>query len=662
MKALTIFLGVTLLTIAVRADEPKTNGWPDVSVTPAGQYVTVRGDQDQFRADHWGNDGWTYGVDSATLHQSLGKDTSLDFSGRAIVNDGDFKLSLDITKNDVGFIRAGFTQYRQYFDTSGGYFKPFSVPSFSLPGDWYLDIGKIYADIGLTLPNLPKLTLGYERDYRDGQQSLLQWGSVTEGADSRKIFPSYQNVNEHVDIFKFGVEHDIKNIHVDNQFRYEYYRTDTDTKDGSVNLNTSASSKVSIQEEYNHDAFYDTFRMDSHLNNKVYWSFGYLFTTINGNAGTEVITPPPLTANDKNWATQAVDNDLNSSILSLNAMFGPFAGLTLYTGVQAEFTDTDGFTDALLTEGVSPTTTNRIHSSNNKQSLAETAGLRYTKIKYTTLYAEARLTEQDIDLSERETADGTQDFKRQTDTTVMRQDYRVGFNTSPWRRITLTGQYRYAFYHNDYNNNVDTTAGYPAFITLQDFETDEALAKVTVRPCSRVSLAFTYRYVETDIKTTTDSIPLLMPGGELTSGRYNANVYSVSTTVTPMSRLYLTGLFSLEDTHTTSFDNHSPTVVTYYGNVYTAGGSAGFAVDKKTDFTVQYTYSCAQDSQGNSANGLPLGADSQRQGVIAGLTRKFNDHFIGRLRYGWYQYDDKASGGANNYTAQLLSASCTARF
>ena len=660
MKALTTLAIVMLLAVAVRADEARTNSWPDISITPAGQYVTVRGDQDQYRADRWAHDGWTYGVDSATLHQAIDSDTSLDFTGRAIVNDGDFKLSLDITKNDVGFIRAGFTQYRQYFDTSGGYFKPFSVPSFSLPGDWYLDIGKIYADIGLTLPNLPKLTLGYERDYRDGQQSLLQWGSVTEGANTRKIFPSYQNVNEHVDIFKFGVEHDIKNIHIDNQFRYEYYRTDTDTKDGSVNLDTSVSKTVTIREEYNHDAFYDTFRMDSHLNNKVYWSLGYLFTTLNGDAGVDVITPPPLTSTSKNWATQVVDNDLNSHVLSFNTMFGPFAGLTLYTGLQGEFTDTDGFTHALLTEGVSPTTTNRIHSSNNKQSLTETAGLRYTKIKYTTLYAEARLTEQDIDLNERETADGANDFKRQTDTSVMRQDYRVGFNTSPWQRVTLSGQYRYALNHNDYNNNVDTTAGYPAFITLQDFQTDEVTGKITIRPCSRASVAFTYRYVDTDITTSTDSISSITPGGELTSGRYNASVYSVSATVTPMARLYLTGLFSLEDTHTTTFDNHSPTVVTYRGNVYTTVGTAGYALDKKTDLTVEYTYSCADNSQGKAADGLPLGVNNTRQGVIAGISRRFSDNVIGRIRYGWYQYDEY--GGASDYTAQLFSANCTVRF
>lgn len=661
MKALTTLGIVALLVGTVLADEPKTLGLPDISITPSGQYITVKGDQDQFRADNWGPDNWSYGIDSATLHQALGKDTTLDFEGRGIVNAGDYKLSLDITKNDVGFIRSGFTQYRQYFDTTGGFYKPFSVSSFTLPGDWYLNVGKIYADIGLTLPNLPLFTFGYERDYRKGTESLLEWGSVTEGTATRKIFPSYQDVNEHVDMFKFGVAHDIKNVHLDNQFRYEYYRTDTDKVDGSLNLNTSASKNVTVREEYHHDAFYNTFRMDSHLNNKVYWSMGYLCTTLNGDGGLNVITPPPLGPRDKNWTTSAIDNDLTSNIINFNTMFGPFAGLTFYAGLQAELTETDGHTDAQLTEGTALTTANVIHSSNNKQSLEETAGVRYTKLPFTTLFAEARLTEQDIDLHERETVDSVQDLDRKTDTSVLRQDYRVGFNTSPMRYLSLSSQYRYAFNHNDYNNNVDTTPGYPAFITLQDFQTDEVMARLTLRPCTYFSTAFTYRYVDTDIKTGTDTVIGLLPGGELTSGHYFANIYSVSATVTPITRLYLTGLFSLQDTRTTSADNSSPSVVAYRGNVYTVVGTAGYALDKKTDVTVEYTYSCAHDSQNNTADGLPLGADNQRQGIGAGVTRKITDNIIGRVRYGWYQFND-AYNGANDYTAQVISANCTVRF
>src|ERR1043166_298963 len=492
----------------------------EIAITPSGQYVAVEGNEDQLRQDHWINDGWTEGG-SATLHQVLGKDADLNFAGHGVLNDGDFGLSLDITKKDLGFVRAGFTQYRHYFADTGGFFRPFSTPAFTLQGDRHLDVGNIFVDVGLKLPNVPKITLGYERQYRDGQKSLLEWGSVTEGTQTRKIFPSAQDVDEHTDIFKLSIEHEIKGVRLADQFRYERFDTDNTRADRSLNLNTSASQTVTIHEEYKHDAFYNTFRMDSHLNEKVYWSLGYLFNTLDGDGGLQVVTPPPLGPFDRNWMTRAVDVNLDSHVVNLNALFGPFAGLTINAGVQAEKTESDGLTDALLTEGVSPATTNVIHSSNDKKSLEEMLGLRYTKIPFTTLYAEGRWTEQQIDLSERETEDGAPDFARDTDTDVFRQDYRVGFNPSPIRRVTLAGRYRHAIYENDYDHETDSEAGYPAFITAQDFTTDEVMGKLTLRPCSYFSMAFTYQLVATDIKTSTDAVPLLAPGGSLKSGNYD---------------------------------------------------------------------------------------------------------------------------------------------
>ncbi len=621
----------------------------EISLTPEGQYVTVKGDQDNFREHQWVNDGWTEGG-SATLHQELGKDAALDFEGRGVFNDGDFKLALDITKKDVGFVRAGFTQYRHYFDSSGGFFKPFTTPSFTLPGNLYLDVGDIYADIGLTLPNAPKLTLGYERQYRDGTKSLLEWGGVTEAGQTRKIFPSAKDIDEHTDIFKAGIEHEIKGVRLADQFRYE--RFDTDTR----RMDFDAGKSIIVREEYKHDAFFNTFRMDSYVKEHIYWSLGYLYTTLDGDAGLDLTTTPFTGPTDKNWVTRVVDVGTDSHVVNLNTMFGPYRGLTIYAGVQAEKTESDGFTDALLTTG-SSTLTNLINSSQDKQSLEETLGVRYTKIPFTTLYAEGRLTEQQIDLNEHDAT-----FRRQTDTDIFRQDYRVGFNTSPWRRVNLAGRYRYAFYQNDYDHTVDTEPGYPAFITAQDFTTEEVMGKLTVRPLSMLSVALQYQLVATDIKTGTAAIPLLVPKGSRYSGNYDANIYSISATVTPISRLYLTGLFSFQDTRTVTLGNETPSVIEYKGNVYTAVGAAGFALDNKTDLTVEYSYSRSDNFTDNSADGLPLGLDFHRHGLIAGIRRKITKNIEARLRYGWYEYVESSSGGINNYIAHLGSASCTIRF
>jgi outer membrane receptor for Fe3+-dicitrate len=124
----------------------------------------------------------------------------------------------------------------------------------------------------------------------------------------------------------------------------------------------------------------------------------------------------------------------------------------------------------------------------------------------------------------------------------------------------------------------------------------------------------------------------------------------------------LTGLFSFQDTRTAVSDNQNPSVITYRGNVYTAIGTAGYALDNKTDATVEYSYSRSDNFTDNSSDGLPLGIDNQRQGLIVGLQRKLTDHILAKLRYGYYEYYETSNGGIDNYVAHLASASCTLRF
>ena len=352
------------------------------------------------------------------------------------------------------------------------------------------------------------------------------------------IYPSTDGIKEHTDIVKLSVDYDISKVHLLDDFRYEHFGSDDTRDDTSVNPNQT----VTVHEDYHQDAFYNTFHMDCHVNDKVYWSLGYLHSSLSGSGDMQVDTPPPVGPFDIGGMANAIGVELDSDVVNLNSMFGPFKGLILYAGLQAEKTDTHGFTDALLTQGSSAATTNVIRSSEDTKSVSETLGMRYTKIPYTTLYAEGQWNEEQIDLDQTETQDGASSLAVDSNETTLRQDYRVGFNTAPLSRMTLAGSYRHYIDHDDYDYPIDTVVGYPGFITAQDFTTDEVMAKLTLRPCSRFNVAFTYQLVSTDIRTSTEAIPVITPGGTLQSGDYDLNIYSVSATVTPMSRWYLTGL------------------------------------------------------------------------------------------------------------------------
>jgi hypothetical protein len=662
-KALLVAIAAGLMAFTpVRADESQTNSPIQLSGTPEVTYAKVSGNIQKFREDVGIEPGWNGGVEEGTLHYDLGKGLTLDGDGRFIINEHDYKFQLQLTKQDLWFVRAGYTEYREYYNSQGGYYQPFTQPSFRLEQDLRLDNSDIFFEAGLTLPKLPKFTVGYERQMQDGDESLLEWGGVTQGATTRKIYPSIDGIKEHTDIVKLGLEYDMSKVHLVDDLRYEHFGSDDTRDDASLNLNTSSLQPVTVHEDYHSDAFYNTFHMDCHVNDKVYWSLGYLHSSLSGGGNMQVSEPAPLGPFDITGAASPISVNLDSDVLNLNSMFGPFKGLVLYAGLQAEKTDTHGFNDALLAQAASTATTNLIRSFEDTKSLSETLGLRYTKIPYTTLYAEGQWNEEQIDLDQSETEDSLPSLGLVSDETTLRQDYRVGFNTAPLPRVTLAARYRHYIDHDDYDYPTDTVVGYPGFITGQDFTTDEIMTKLTLRPCSRFNVAFTYQLVSTDIRTSTEAVPTIAPGGTLQSGDYDLNIYSVSATVTPLSRWYVTGYFSLQDTRTATPVNQNPAVPTYHGNVYTVMATTGYALDKKSDLTLEYSYSRADNFANDSAVGLPLGLNFQRHEVQAGISRKISTNVVAHLRYGFYSYDESSTGGFNNYIAHLASASCTVRF
>jgi hypothetical protein len=645
------------------------------SVTPAVDFVTVTGDERRFREDWWMPDRWSGGIEQFALEHDIDEHTVLRAEGRAVFDAEDYRLRLEIVRYSVGFFRAGYTEHRTFYDDWGGFYGPFTPPALRLDRELHLDNGDVFVDVGLTLPDLPRLTLGYERQFRDGTKSLLQWGGVQQNDVQRNIFPSFKHVDEKVDIFKFELDHHVGIVNLGDQFRFERSRTDNNTFDKNVtNLTTGADQNIKIHEQSSYDLFSNAFRMDSRVNEKLYWSTGYLFRRLDGDAGLDVDTVrfaivSPASGPVRDWFTHSVALDQNSHLLTANTLLGPFKQLSVYGGARAEKTRDTGNTDAELLQ-VLETFTNAplalIRSTTDKQSLEETLGARFTGLPYTTLYAEGKWREEQYSTFQFETDDTVTNVFRDTDADVFRQQYTIGLNSSPVRRISLSGYYRRSMQQNNYEHNRDISPGYPGFITDQEFTTDQVVAKLTVRPHTKFTLALQYKLTSTAIRTANKNIVFsgstLVPAGSLQSGDYDANTYTLSTTLTPISRLYLTGAITFQDTRTIGFANHVPSVTVYRGNVYSVFGTAGYALDAKTDVTLDYTFSRSDNFKDNSASGLPLGLDNQRHALVAGLTRRVRENIVIRVRYGFYEYDQSSNGGIANYVAHLASAACTVGF
>lgn len=651
--------GLLLTGTSLDAQEKEKIQWPSGEISPFFRYIDVDGDEEKFQEDWWIQEDGSGGVEHFTLEKFMGNGMSIRGEGRIIVPEEDYELRLNITKADAWFIQGGYSRYRKYFDGTGGFFKPFGKSLYELDNDMHLDIGNASVEVGLTLPQWPRIVLGYEHRFKDGEKSLLEWGGVTEGGITRKIFPSFKDIDEELNIFKADIEYEIGGIQLGDYFRYEDYRLDTNRQDHERNLDSTVIKDIAVKEAYGHDAIVNTFHAESHIGEKIYCSLGYLFTDIDGEAALRISTIPfGPEFFDKNWSTEKVDIDRVSHLVNLNAVFGPFLQeITIYGGFQTESTETEGDTDAILTApAVSPDA--KVVSRTDKTAFEETLGIRYAGIPYTIFYAEGRWAQQDIELFEREREDGMLSFERFTDTGVERGRYSIGFNTSPIRRITLSGKYRRIDRDNDYDHDIDTETGYSAFITAQELTTDDITAKLNVSLIRGLKLYLQYQYVSTDIDTETDTVP----SSSVTSGKYRANVYTTGATATPIPRLYLTGLFSYRDARTRVFDNDSPSTINYHGDVYTIMGAAGYAVDNKTDLNIEYLFTRSDNFKDNSSSGLPLGLDNRRHRCFATVSRSITDHLKISFRYGFYLYNEESNDGADDYTAHLLGGALTMSF
>jgi hypothetical protein len=186
------------------------------------------GNAQKFQEHQWARRGFTEGVSDFRLAQKFTNGASFVAEGHALTDD--YKLTLDIRKEDLGFARFGFEQFRKYYDDRGPYypfrptgFSTFAPNSSELHRDLHLDLGKAFAEFGLTLPDWPRISIGYEYQFKNGEKSTEQWGPVEQRGGGttllRNIYPAWKDINEDVHIVKLDVSHDLAGIHFEDNAR-----------------------------------------------------------------------------------------------------------------------------------------------------------------------------------------------------------------------------------------------------------------------------------------------------------------------------------------------------------------------------------------------------------------------------------------------------------
>ena len=262
---------------------------------------------------------------------------------------------------------------------------------------------------------------------------------------------------------------------------------------------------------------------------------------------------------------------------------------------------------------------------------------------------------------------GPAPIQRRTDDTRWFQKYFVGTRWYPYRRtsIDLGGYYKQNQY--DYNDPLDSTYNgasssdrYPAYIIRQSFETYDGNVRLTLRPTQNIMLVSRYEYQWSTIDTTPDAISGL---NESQSSKMTSQIIGQNASWSPWSRLCLQVGFNyvLSETKTPTSD-YTTAVLNSQNNYWTVTFNSAVVLDDKTDLNLTYLYYQANDYHNNSADGLPLGAGAQENVVTATISRRISSHMRVSLKCAYSQYNDWASGGNNNNTAEMIYTTLQYRF
>ena len=650
-------------------EEPiEYSNWVELSVG----HVFVDGPESQFQQrQRIRGDTPFGGVSDLHWERFIGDNGFLKIDGRAVLEQEDYKVSLDYEHTDIGYVRAGFRQHRSWYDGVGGFHRGTDTWVPLDDRELELDRGEAWIEGGLTLPSWPVIRVRYSHLFRDGEKASTVWGRVDIPGGLRGVGASFYDIDEERDIFDVSAEHTVGNTDLGLGLRYEMSQTDN-----SLNLRQNPGapleSFVTQKDQVDTDLFNVHAHSTTRLNDQLMFSTGYAFTTLDTDLGGSRIfgadydsVYDPALARGTGFLGLTGGSQLDQHVIHLNAHYQPWDHWAIIPSIRLENQDVDG--RALYTETPFLETT-AAENERGYMDIAERLEIRYSGLTNWLFYARGDWLQGDGDLRERQVAlaTGTVELARDSDFTRLTQKYTAGANWYPLRHLNLSAQYYHKMRDNKYEDDVDSTANgaggnrYPAFLRDQSFDTDDVNVRVTWRPLSTVSLISRYDYQWSTIDTRAAGF------SELETAEMTSHILSETVSWTPRHWLYLQGgvNYVWDETRTPANDPPAPggLVLDSENDYWQATFTTGLALGAKTDLQLEYTYSRADNYVDNSAAGQPFGAGFEEHTAFATLSRPITRSMIWKLRYGYFKSRDQATGGHTDYEAHLIYTSMTYRF
>ncbi|ODU25251.1 MAG: hypothetical protein ABS95_00560 [Verrucomicrobia bacterium SCN 57-15] len=636
------------------------------------------------------------GVEDFHYEHSLTNKWLLKLDGRGLFDYHDYGLKFDLTREDRGFLRGGYTESRTFYNGSGG-FLPGANLWLPLPdSELFVDRGQAWIEGGLTLPGWPALRIKYTHDFRDGQKDSTIWGQVNSPYGARGINASFYGLDEKRDTIEGEITHKIGKTDLGLKLAYEW-----SDRNNSLNLQQfpgSPNSYVTQKEGVDSDLFNVHGWSSTWFNKTTVLATGYGYTRLDTDlTGSRIYGDQfdpvydPAVLRGPGYINLSGSSLLNQYVANFSFMTWPLKNLAIIPAVKIEYQDLDG---ASLFQPINPGVVSGINlggviipdpnatglvrtdTSRHQTTVSPRLELRYTGLTNWVLYARGEWDVDDGELREQSSPIDANvlsspldtDFQRDTDYQSLSQKYSVGANWYPTRKLSLAAQGYFKVRQNDYDNTLDTTPNaapsfnrYPAYLRENNFYTYDANIRVTWRPLPSLTSVTRYDYQYSTVDTRADLLSTIQ------SAKLNTHIISQSLTWSPWTQLYLQGSINYvldELTTPVSQSTATPGLVQDSQNDYWfATLGAGYALGKKTDLLVDYSYYRADNyDPSNYQVSVPYGAGAREHAVAVGLGYRINRNLRCSLRYAYFRSEDQTSGGNNNFDAHVISAGVQYRF
>ena len=700
--------------------EPDYKNWIEVGM---GGVIT-HGDRAQFEQQHWLPGGEVYGgITDMHYEHGVGEKATLTIDGHALwdINDYDIKVKLDEPK--FGYIAAGFTEFRTWYDGNGGFFPHPGAMWFPPPfPEMHIDRGDVWIEFGLRVPDWPEMTFHFSRETRDGQKDSTIWGDTkltglpqpppSSRNPTRNIAPAYRDIDETRDILSFDATKTFGNTDVGLGMRWEHNENNDKLQlergAGQVPplpMGVTAAQRFITQHEDNTlDDFSGHVITETRFTDNFWFTGAYSYSALSSDlTGSRIIgthynsmfgemPAPPFQRFDEGFLNLAGMSEVTEHVFNSNLFWVPFKDLSIIVGFRYTREDKDSSATWLGTTvpatGSPPTVSEEAaDTSEGLNNLAERFEARYTHIQDWLFYAEGEWEEEFGDVHEHVVGGG----QMNKDTSLFGQKYTVGATWYPLDRLNLAAQYYYkaADYDNDFHS--DVTNENNQRLIGQDWTTNDANIRITVRPkmpnsLGTLSLVTRYDFMQSDVSgkwgiSPAKPNPTGLAGTVLNeewTGLITNHVISESATWNPCPRFYLqaTGSYVLNQTETpaskinliqvggaaTGPSYTSPTIVDFRNDYWTVTGGAGYVLDELTDLRADYTFYRANDYFKNTRVALPYGMGATEHQVTATASRQFTKQIRLTLQYRYFDYSDETFGGHNNYTAHAIFSGLQYRF